>query len=129
MGNLNKRYILSFLVLLLIEIFIAACVHDRFIRPYIGDVLVVLLIYCFLRISLPPYRYLPAGVFLFAALVEVAQKFDFVHVLGLGDNRILSIALGSTFDWADIICYACGGYIIFVWQRYARSHIHPRKIK
>lgn len=112
----NPWYILSFGMILLVEIFIAVYVHDNFIRPYIGDVLVVILIYCFMRIFLPPYRFLPLGVFLFAEIVEFAQFFNFVEMLGLQNNRILSVALGSTFDLADLLCYAIGGLLVYIWQ-------------
>jgi len=33
-------------MLLLIEILIALFVHDEFIRPYVGDALVVIVLYC-----------------------------------------------------------------------------------
>ena len=115
--KLNIWYVISFITLFLVEIFIAVYVHDNFIRPYIGDVLVVILIYCFMRIFLPPYRFLPLGIFLFAAAIEFAQLFNFVELLGLQNNRILSVALGSTFDVADIICYAVGYILAYVWQQ------------
>ncbi|MFT5385169.1 MAG: hypothetical protein ACI81W_002574, partial [Saprospiraceae bacterium] len=35
--------------LFLIEVGIAVFIQDRIIRPYIGDLLVVILIYCFIR--------------------------------------------------------------------------------
>ena len=35
------RYFVIFLLLLIIEVLIALYVHDDFIRPYIGDVLVI----------------------------------------------------------------------------------------
>ncbi|NGT96248.1 DUF2809 domain-containing protein, partial [Clostridium perfringens] len=31
--KINKRYLVAFLILLIIEIFIALFVHDNFIRP------------------------------------------------------------------------------------------------
>ena len=40
-------YLAAFVILFLIEAAIALWVHDRFIRPYIGDVLVVVLVYVF----------------------------------------------------------------------------------
>ena len=45
---MKKRlpYLLAFILLLLLEIIIAVFVHDRFIRPYVGDVLVTVLL-CF----------------------------------------------------------------------------------
>ena len=46
-------YLAAFVILFLIEAAIALWVHDRFIRPYIGDVLVVVLVYVFVRIFFP----------------------------------------------------------------------------
>ena len=40
-------------VLLAVEVLIALFVHDNFIRPYIGDVLVTVLVCAFLRIFIP----------------------------------------------------------------------------
>lgn len=45
---------------------------------------------------------------MFAACVEVGQYFDLVALLGLADNRLIAIALGRTFSWMDIVCYAVG---------------------
>ena len=49
---MKKRifYIISFLVIFCIEVLIALYVRDRFIRPYVGDMLVVVLVYSFVRI-------------------------------------------------------------------------------
>ena len=51
---MKKRifYIISFLVIFCIEVLIALYVCDNFVRPYIGDVLVVVLVYSFVRIFL-----------------------------------------------------------------------------
>ena len=47
---MNSRYILLTLLLLAIEIAIAVFVHDQFIRPFFGDFLAVIFVYCGLRI-------------------------------------------------------------------------------
>ena len=75
-------YALITLFLLVIEVLIALFVHDKFIRPYIGDVLVTVLICTFLRIFIPKgVKLLPLYVFIFAAGVEVMQYFDIVEIL------------------------------------------------
>ena len=51
--KLRAAYLTAFLALLCIEILIGAFVHDAFVRPYVGDVLVVILIYCLIRIVKP----------------------------------------------------------------------------
>ena len=105
-------------MLLLIEVIIAVYVHDSFIRPYVGDMLVVILVYSFTRIFIPEKcRLLPLYVFLFAAGVEVLQYFKLIHVLGLEDNRFLRIVLGSVFDIKDIACYGVGCALLEVFER------------
>lgn len=90
--KINKRYLAIFLILLIIEVFIALFVHDNFIRPYIGDVLVVIVIYTFIRgiigrkIKIYPY------IFLFGVLVEVLQYFRIVEILHLQNSRFLQFS-------------------------------------
>lgn len=102
-------YLLIFCGLLATEIVIALFVNDAFVRPYVGDMLVTSLLCYLCRVIVPNnVRLLPVYVFMFAAAVEIGQYFDLVALLGLENNRILSIALGRTFSWLDIGCYAVG---------------------
>lgn len=39
-------YLAASIIVFIIELIIALYVHDRIIRPYIGDMLVVVLVYC-----------------------------------------------------------------------------------
>jgi hypothetical protein len=111
-------------VLFVIELLIALFVHDKFIRPYVGDVLVVVLIYTFVRIFLPEgVRLLPLYIFLFAAGVEMLQYFRIVEALGLSDNRVLSVVVGSVFDVKDIVCYGVGCAILGVYEGVGKQTI------
>lgn len=102
-------YFLIFCSLMAVEVCIALFVHDSFIRPYVGDMLVTLLLCCMARVVIPDQvRLLPLYIFLFAACVEMGQYFDVVALMGLEDNRLISIALGRTFSWLDLVCYAVG---------------------
>ncbi len=115
--KIRITYFFTFILLLLVEICIALFVDDRFIRPYIGDVLVVVLMCAFLRIIFPEKaRLLPLFVTAFSILVEILQYFDFVELLGLENIQALSIALGRTFDFKDIICYITGGTVFFICE-------------
>ena len=119
----RNRYcmlISRFLVIFCIEVFIALYVRDSFIRPYMGDALVVVLVYSFVRIFIPTgVPRLPFYVFLFACFVEVLQYFQLVETLGI-TNRALRIILGSTFDWKDIVCYGAGCIFIFLFEQIFR---------
>lgn len=113
-NKLRLTYFLIFLLMFAIEALIALFVHDSFIRPYIGDVLVVMLVCAFLRIFVPEkIMLMPVFATAFAVLIEILQYFDFVKLIGLENSRIISIVLGRTFDIRDIICYIAGGAIFF----------------
>lgn len=88
---------------------IALWVHDRFVRPYLGDVLVVILLHATGRTLRPRgWRWLPLPVFLLAAAVEAGQYFHLLTLLGLGDNRFARVLFGTSFSWGDLLCYAAG---------------------
>ncbi|MGL5436326.1 MAG: DUF2809 domain-containing protein [Lachnospiraceae bacterium] len=115
--RLRIRHLAIFLVLLLIEVIIALFIRDRFIRPYVGDMLVVVLVYFAVRVIIPNgVRGLPFWVFLFAAGIEMLQYFRVVEILGLQHNQLMKTIIGTTFDWNDIICYACGGVAAALYE-------------
>ena len=110
-------YLAVTVLLFVVELLIALFVHDNFIRPYVGDVLVVVLLYTFVRIFIPQgVRLLPLYIFLFAAGVEVLQYFRIVEVLGLSDHRVLSVVIGSVFDVKDIVCYGVGCALLGIYE-------------
>lgn len=102
------RYASVTILLLLTEVFIALFVHDDFIRPYVGDILVVVLLYAFARVFLPEkHRLLPLWIFLFAVGVECLQLVRATELLS-ANNGFLLVLMGSSFDVKDILCYAVG---------------------
>lgn len=113
----------AFAAVLAAEVLIALFVRDDFIRPYGGDILVTVLICCFVRIFfVSGIPLLPLWVFMFAAAVEIGQYFDMVHLLGLEGCPFLSTALGSTFSAADLLCYAAGCLLFFAAERLLTRH-------
>ena len=105
---MKKRlgYCAAFLVILAVEVFIGIFVRDRFIRPYVGDMLVTVLLCCLSRVIFPNLS--PAlPVFLLAAGVELSQLVGLTEWLGL-EGTPAGIILDSTFDFRDILCYALG---------------------
>ncbi len=116
----NWKYALITLVILMIEIVIALFVRDQFVRPFIGDLLVVVLLYYGFRTILKAKAFKVAvGVFLFAVGVEILQYFQLAELLGLENNGIAHVILGSTFDWLDILAYSLGTVLAyFVDQKY-----------
>ncbi|MBK8735924.1 MAG: DUF2809 domain-containing protein [Saprospiraceae bacterium] len=109
MLKFNSRYFALALLILVVEILIAIYVHDSFIRPYIGDLLVVIFIYCFLKsfVSLSTSK-AALYVLLFSYFVEALQYFRIVQHLGFQRNNLARIIIGTSFDWKDILMYTIG---------------------
>jgi len=112
------HYTMAFIVLLLIEVVIALFVHDRFIRPYMGDVLIVIVIYCFIRIFLQNrIKLLSVYIFIFAVIVELLQFLNIVGFLGVEGNTLAKVVIGTSFDWKDVLCYAVGCVVIEIIEQ------------
>ena len=115
------KYLCAFIAVFIIEAIIAVFIHDNFIRPYLGDVLVVVLIYCFIKTFVGnETKLLPLYIFIFAVLVELGQYFDLATLLGLSDYKIARVIIGSTFDMKDIACYLVGCVGLFLFEMIKR---------
>lgn len=113
----RRLYCITFAVLLAAEVYIALYVHDSFVRPYLGDVMVIILLYCLARGPLGiKGRWLVPAVTVLGVLAECLQYFRLADRLGLPPGSVLRVVLGSTFDWADLLCYVAGGVILAGWE-------------
>lgn len=133
MGKLVTRrqwiYGAASLLLLLTEVLIALYVHDRFIRPYIGDVLSVICLYCAVRCVRPTgIRLLPLWIFLFAAVAEAAQYINLLALLGLDHLSFLRVLCGTRFSWGDMFCYLIGCGIAVILQRIVTDKTNSAKV-
>ena len=109
MLQFNRTYFAFTIFLFLLETVIALFVHDNFIRPYFGDFLVVILLYCFLKSFLNVSVWAAAGlVLLFSFAIEIAQYFNMVEKLGLEHYKIAKVVLGNSFAWMDLLAYVLG---------------------
>lgn len=114
----HLKSFLIFLLIFIIEVVIALFVKDKIIRPYGGDVLVVIMMYYFLKAftDIKPI-YLCIGTLLFAYAIEIAQYFNMVEILGVQNNKVLTIILGSSFSWGDMLAYTIGAVICYFIDR------------
>lgn len=110
-------YFSVFIFLVAIEVLIALFVHDGFVRPYLGDVIIVILLYCFVRIFIPKkLKLLPLYIFIFSVAIEILQYFNYVTLLGLEGSKFFKTLLGTGFSFIDILCYFIGCVICFYIQ-------------
>lgn len=123
MFTFNKKYFLLTILLLFIEIIIALYFHDRIIRPYVGDLLVVILIYCFCKSFLnTPVITTAIAVLIFAYLIELLQYLNFVKFIGLQNSKLANTIFGYSFEWIDMLAYTLGiGIVLIVENLIGRS--------
>lgn len=119
MFTFNKNYFVLALLVFLTEVGIALYVDDSFIRPYFGDVLVVILLYCFAKSFLKlPVIMVALCVLLFAFTIEFLQFLNVVEKLGLQNSKLARTVIGTSFSWEDIVCYVVGITIVLVVEKY-----------
>ncbi len=128
---LKNRWVFTFrfhffvlaVLLLAVEIWIALFVHDRIVRPYIGDLLVVILIYCLVRSFLKtPVLSTALAVLIFSYLVELLQYFHFINMIGLQDSNFANIIIGNSFGWLDIVAYTAG-ILLVIFLEYSAAFL------
>lgn len=129
MFRFDKKYGLIFLAVLIAEIIIALFIKNPTIRGSIGDVLVVILIYCFIQTF---FNFDKAktiiGVGIFAILIEILQAFDLIEKLNLQDNKLASTVIGTTFDMNDIWAYVAGCALVYMLE-FSNENKRPKKRK
>jgi hypothetical protein len=124
----HKIYALLFVVLLIIEILIVLYAKDEMLRGFVGDILVVGLIYCFILMLFDINKKKTIiGIGVFALLVEISQAFHLVEKLGFQDNKIISTIMGTNFDFNDIWAYAAGCALIWILEFYDEKPTKRRR--
>ncbi len=123
MFTFNKKFFFFTITLFIIEVLIALYVRDNFVRPYVGDYLVVMLIYCGIRTFIKASVIkIAIGVLLFSYLIEVLQYFRLVDRLGLQDNIVAKTVIGYGFEWKDILAYTLGIITVLILERKAITY-------
>jgi hypothetical protein len=113
MIKFQLKYFGLAILLFVVEVLIALYIDDSFIRPYFGDFLVVIFIYCFFKSFWnASVKSVAVSVLLFSYIVEVLQYFKIVKFLGLQELQLANIIIGNSFAWVDMLAYTLG--ILFV---------------
>ena len=116
-------YIIGFLLLVAVEVCIGIFYFNHFIRSYIGDVIIVWVLYCLFR-SFVPKKFnsyaVAIGILVFSFIVEFLQKAHIADILGV-KNELLRIIIGTSYAVEDLWCYAAGTAVtlieIFLYQQ------------
>jgi DNA integrity scanning protein DisA with diadenylate cyclase activity len=118
-------YFITFVSLLLIEVSIALWSGHPFIRGFIGDVVVVLLLYTFLKSFLSiASEWIATGVLILAFGIEFLQYFKITEILKI-THPALKVMIGSVFDPCDLLAYTTGFCLILLAELLLKSLIKP----
>lgn len=109
---MNRRLLFGISTVLLLGIEIVIGMFAKgWIRNYLGDVLVVILLYTLVRTVTPKlfkrWYVLPSIILVFAFGVEFFQLWGFCDRFGI-TNKLLRIIIGTGFSEVDLLCYAVG---------------------
>jgi hypothetical protein len=119
----NKKYFLLTILIFIIEVVIALYINDDFIRPYVGDILVVLLLFCFFKTFLKFSVFsIALFVLFFSFFIEFLQYINIVQKLGLEHSKTAKVVIGTSFSWIDLVCYFIGFITILIIEKY-----YPKK--
>lgn len=119
----SLKYLLLTLFIFLVEVSIATILKDIFfVRAYLGDVIVVILLYTFVKSFVEVNdQKLILGILLFSFLIEFAQYFNIAERLGFRRGSLMYIVIGNSFSWIDILCYAVGCLFLYIFLKMART--------
>jgi hypothetical protein len=100
------------------EVLIALYMNDRIVRPYVGDYMVVMLLYCFIRsFTKLPVAGVALSVLVFSYMLEGFQHFAIVDRLGLENINIARVMIGTSFAWLDLLAYTLGIITVLLIER------------
>ncbi|WP_265165419.1 ribosomal maturation YjgA family protein [Salinimicrobium tongyeongense] len=120
----NAGYFWAAVLLFFTEVLIAAFINDAVIRPYGGDFLVIIFLYCLLKSFFDiPVKNAIFGVLLFAFAVEASQYFNLIFLLKLQDNGIASAVLGNHAEWLDIFIYTLAALGIYSAEKLKAGYL------
>jgi hypothetical protein len=120
----NYKYFTATILIFLIEVLIATKLKNIFfVRAYLGDVIVVVLMYTFIKsfIKIKNNQKLILGILIFSFLVELAQYFNIAEKLGFQPGNLMYIVIGNSFSWIDILCYAVGCLMVSIFVKITES--------
>jgi len=132
MFRFHFKYFIISALLFITEVLIALLNPNDFIRYFLGDLIVVILIYTSIRAILNSNKKITAlAVFIFSISIEIFQYFNGIWLLGLENNTLARLIIGTTFSWTDLLAYSIGIGIIISAEKinlFRQHNLVDRKI-
>ena len=118
-GTILKRrlvyFILSAICFIACIIIVKVFSGNQFIRGFIGDIIVILLVYFFIKIfrNFHPLK-LTAFALAIAFTTELLQYLKLISLFGLENNKMAVLILGAVFDPYDLAAYTIGAVLVYI---------------
>ena len=111
--RLSWAYLRLSSVLFMLEVLIERMAHDDFIRPYVGDFFVVMLLYTLIK-SFWDGTTIPTALFVlvYSYLLEYTQYLHLSEHLGVENSWVGRLILGNYFAWGDLVAYTAGIIVV-----------------
>lgn len=110
---LRLRYLLVTVALFLMEVGIAiGFIRGPYVRGSVGDILVIMLVYAFVRGTVGLEPLVAASLaFGFGLCAELLQHFHVADRLGFEPGGVAHTVLGNTATFSDLVMYTIGGLL------------------
>jgi Protein of unknown function (DUF2809) len=117
MLRFNPAYFVLALLLVATDILIVDSLHDAVIRPYGGDFLWGIFLYCLVRSFVNrPVMPIAIGVLVFCYAEETLQYFHLADRLGFRKPSLMRTLIGTSFTWVDMLCYTLGIGMVLILE-------------
>jgi len=122
----KPAYFFLAVVLVATDFLIVDRLHDAVIRPYGGDFLWGIFLYCLVRSFVNrPVMPIAIGVLVFCYAEETLQYFHLADRLGFRKPSLMRTLIGTSFTWVDILCYTLGIGIVLLLE----SRLQKRRMR
>ena len=119
-----KKYSTIFILLFVTEIAIAVFHFHQWIRYYLGDLLIIPLLYCFIRMVTKFSIKATVILVMFIAFAsEISQYYKLNEHLNI-TNKWLLLLIGNSFSIIDIYAYILGLIPIYLIKKYRQNEIN-----
>lgn len=121
MRKIKLPYLVTSILLLIVEITIALFAQNQFIRALFGDYLAVILVFyllvTFLKISKNKIALISL---LISYIIEGLQFIHILDLLGLEKYTFLRTVFGTSFSWMDMLAYTLGALTVVLIHNYSK---------
>jgi hypothetical protein len=117
MFRFGPGYFILAILLVVTDFLLVNQMHDAIIRPYGGDFIWGIFLYCVVRSFVEgPVKQIAMGVLVFCCAEEVLQRFHLADLLGFRKPSLMRTLIGTSFSWADILCYTLGIGVVLILE-------------